>query len=225
MTVLVEILLTSPELPLVELAGSLPSREIGLVQIFPFEDGGDMLTLTVDDESYETFESELPRQRGVTEVTELGATADGWLFKVTLDADASPSRMFEHGKFETALMRSTITTDGWRERKVFLNYDEFNAFRKSCNSENISTKLVTISAEPGRTDEGTQPGLTERQYEALVCAFSRGYYESPRRVSTATIGEDLGISAASVSELLRRAERQLVSQTVDVRSHLNTRTD
>lgn len=48
--------------------------------------------------------------------------------------------------------------------------------------------------------------LTERQLETLRVAYAHGYFDWPRRGSTAEIAEVLGVSAATVSQHLRVAE-------------------
>lgn len=52
--------------------------------------------------------------------------------------------------------------------------------------------------------------LTDRQFEAVLAAVDCGYYESPRRGTVAEVGEQLGCSASTAAELLRRAERSVM---------------
>jgi predicted DNA binding protein len=56
--------------------------------------------------------------------------------------------------------------------------------------------------------------LTDKQYGAISTAFAEGYYDSPRKFSTDDLASELGVSAAAASDLLRRAEKQLISETV-----------
>lgn len=52
--------------------------------------------------------------------------------------------------------------------------------------------------------------LTDRQEEALRTAAQEGYYEVPRRTSLRELAKKLDLSASSVSELLRRAEGEII---------------
>ncbi|MCI4323289.1 MAG: helix-turn-helix domain-containing protein [Thermoplasmata archaeon] len=52
--------------------------------------------------------------------------------------------------------------------------------------------------------------LTERQRTVLVAAFRQGYYELPRSATSQQIGETLQLTAATVAEHLRKAERRLL---------------
>lgn len=53
--------------------------------------------------------------------------------------------------------------------------------------------------------------LTDRQQEVLEIAFEHGYFEVPRKASTADLAEELGLDSSTVSEHLQRAQRNLVA--------------
>jgi len=69
---------------------------------------------------------------------------------------------------------------------------------------------LTRDGEP----ESPGDGLTDRQYEALRTAYELGYFDIPRRASLDDVAEELDITASSVSERLRRAQTQLIQETV-----------
>ncbi|MCU4800150.1 helix-turn-helix domain-containing protein [Halobacteria archaeon HArc-gm2] len=56
--------------------------------------------------------------------------------------------------------------------------------------------------------------LTPEQRDALVTAFSGGYFDVPRRSSTSDIAAALGISANAVSARIRRGTASLVDSTL-----------
>lgn len=224
MAIVAEVLLASPALPLVDLAGSLPSREIDLAHAVRIDDHRSMVMVSVDDRSRDSFETELERHDEIDDATSLGRTADGWVYQVVVDGVSSLYEALDPAQFEGAPMETTITADGWAERKVFSDYEAFGQFRDRCETYDIAVHLRSISAEPADGDSQSQFGLTDRQREALALANSLGYYESPRQVSTAELADELGISAPAASELLRRAEQQLISQALGSAAHLNTRT-
>lgn len=53
--------------------------------------------------------------------------------------------------------------------------------------------------------------LTDRQREVIQTAFDMGYYEVPRKVSTADISAELDLDSSTVAEHLQRAERNLLT--------------
>lgn len=57
----------------------------------------------------------------------------------------------------------------------------------------------------------TLDALTERQREILETAYELGYFDVPRRVSTAEIADEIDLDPSTVAEHLQRAERNLVS--------------
>jgi predicted DNA binding protein len=74
--------------------------------------------------------------------------------------------------------------------------------------------------EIGRYDrrQGTAVGeLTDRQYEAVETATRLGYYDVPRSVSLVEVADELGVAAATASELLRRAESNLMGRLFGAR--------
>jgi predicted DNA binding protein len=56
--------------------------------------------------------------------------------------------------------------------------------------------------------------LTDTQREALVLAYERGYFDSPRESSLEAVAEELGITQQSLSSRLRRGHRRLIENTL-----------
>ena len=65
-------------------------------------------------------------------------------------------------------------------------------------------------------EEGERPGaiLTQRQEEALLEANRLGYYKVPRERRLKEVAEEMGMSSAALSELLRRAEERLIAHYI-----------
>jgi predicted DNA binding protein len=55
-------------------------------------------------------------------------------------------------------------------------------------------------------------GLTDRQFDAVETATRMGYYDVPRSVPLVVVAEELGVAEATASELLRRAEANLMGR-------------
>lgn len=58
------------------------------------------------------------------------------------------------------------------------------------------------------------PGVTDRQYEAVVTALETGYYELPRQGSLEGIASEMGCSIGTASEHLRKAHRNIIERFV-----------
>ncbi|GAB7019027.1 helix-turn-helix domain-containing protein [Halostagnicola bangensis] len=80
-------------------------------------------------------------------------------------------------------------------------------------SEAVSIEIESVGDYHGR-DRRITDRLTARQYRALRTAENVGYYEVPREGSLAEIATELNCSESTASDLLRRAEREIVHALV-----------
>ena len=57
--------------------------------------------------------------------------------------------------------------------------------------------------------------LTDRQQQVLLAAVERGYYATPREATLTDVADHLGVSKATASDVLHRAEGAIVDWFVD----------
>lgn len=81
-------------------------------------------------------------------------------------------------------------------------------------SADIGVEVLEVS-EYDRRHGALTGGLTDRQYRALETASELGYFIVPRAASLATVAEELGVAESTASELLRRAESNVVGRLFD----------
>lgn len=215
MTVTTEFWLRSSALPLVSIPTTLPPDEIECSHALCLEPDARVFHVEIDAE-HDVSEAQLDALEDVVSVASLGERGDKHIFKLTVELDESIAPAFDPERFDGAKMQSTtITSAGWRETKEFKDYETFHDFHTTFEEHGISVELLSITADQVSPEDDM--GLTDRQREALELAVSRGYYESPRRVTAAELAEELDISQPSLSSLLRRGERQLLTASLDVR--------
>ncbi|MFC4542066.1 helix-turn-helix domain-containing protein [Halosolutus amylolyticus] len=79
-----------------------------------------------------------------------------------------------------------------------------------------AVRLESMSIEsPGQSSvEIDTDEITPKQWEALVLAFERGYYDRPRTVELEALADELSISKSAVSQRLRGAEATLIESIV-----------
>ena len=53
--------------------------------------------------------------------------------------------------------------------------------------------------------------MTEKQLRALITAYERGYYHSPREVTTQELAEGASLTRPTYEEHLRKAENKVIS--------------
>jgi len=92
-------------------------------------------------------------------------------------------------------------------------------------SDTIST-YETVGMSPSLRKLGTYKGhdrplgtLTERQRDVLETAYEMGYYDVPRTASSEAIAAEMDLTAATVTEHLQRAERNLLAQHLPAQLH------
>lgn len=115
------------------------------------------------------------------------------------------------GTADAIIERIEVLPDGWRQTGWFATRETFSAF-SSFWRHNAGFRLRRLT----RDGESEPPGdgLTDLQREALRIAYERGYFDIPRRASLDDVAAELDISASSVSERLRRAQTELIEETV-----------
>ena len=58
--------------------------------------------------------------------------------------------------------------------------------------------------------------LTKRQEEVLALALKEGYYETPKRIHLSELAKRLKIAPSSLGEVLKRAEKAVIEQHLDL---------
>lgn len=221
MTVTTEFVLRSSSLPLVSIPNALHPDTIESTHALCLQPDVQIFSVRFDHDDG-ISEEDLSTLDEILEAELVGETADETVYRLTVELEESVSQAFEPDFEGVELEPTTITSEGWRETKVFKDYENFNAFRQSCEDHGISLELLSITPEPASSDDRSSDGLTDRQREALTLAITRGYYESPRQVTAEELAQELGISQPSLSSLLRRGERQLIASSLGSQVQLET---
>jgi len=112
---------------------------------------------------------------------------------------------------DSTIERIRATPTGWIQSGWFADREAFDQFREFWQTNaGFTLRRLTRDGEP----EAPGDGLTDPQREALRIAYEMGYYEIPQSASLDDVAAELGITASSLSERLRRAETHLIETTV-----------
>jgi hypothetical protein len=90
--------------------------------------------------------------------------------------------------------------------RLFMAGENIPGFLQGLHARGVSYKISGISKV------SAERGLTSKQERVLKSALETGYYDYPKRTSTEDLAGSLGISRSTVSEILRRAERRIISE-------------
>lgn len=206
-------------LPLVEVAEAVPEASID-VEIVPTRDGYPPLVCSASDVDADAIERAFASTAFVDEFASIGAAGGTHRYQV-LPAVGMEERLGDHvddvaelrslAAGESVIDRNRVTGSGWVQTGWFADraaFDELSDFWQ--RNAGFELRRLTRDGEP----EPPGDGLTDCQREALRVAYERGYFEVPRRASLEDLAIELGVSASSLSERLRRAQRHLVESTV-----------
>ena len=115
-------------------------------------------------------------------------------------------------KANVVVLSGTGMKDGWRFEVRGESQEAIAEFRDYCQENDIPIAITAIHAMLPIQGEGYE--LTETQREALVLAYERGYFDTPRETSLEEIADELGITQQSLSSRLRRGHRRLIGATL-----------
>lgn len=184
----------------VELERIIPARDVVVPYFWVRE-------TTVDD-----VEAAFADHPGVVDIRLVDSIADQYLLRVewALDYDGVLATLTETG---LALIEAVGTNEQWTFDVRGDERGDVASFQRRCRDLGIPITLTKIHAlTPLDPDAGA--ALTDAQREALTLAYERGYFNTPRDVTMAEIGEELGISQQAVASRLRRGIEQILGDTI-----------
>lgn len=113
---------------------------------------------------------------------------------------------------QATIMEATGTAERWHFQVRAEDRDRLQEFQRIFGQQNIPVRLERMY-NVAEILETSRP-LTEEQRETLLVAFERGYFDQPREVTQAELGEHFGISSQAVAARLQRGIRNLIQQTL-----------
>jgi predicted DNA binding protein len=156
---------------------------------------------------------------GVREIRLVDSVEDEYLLRVEWALDYADVLTVLTAT-EVPLIKATGTSQQWTFEIRGDNRSDVADFQRRCRELGIPITLTELQAlTPVET--ATEVALTDTQQEALVLAYERGYFESPKQVTLEELGEELGISQQAVGSRLQGGIKQVLGSTlsaVEVRS-------
>lgn len=212
---LAEYQISYQRLPLVDVATAVPEMTIQLDVGRPNQAGPPPFVVRATGNAFEALEGEFETAEFVQEFS-LVAQEDpirqyrllpaiGMTEQLAVD---EPAKLRTLATVQSIIERITVTPDGWVQQRWFADREEFATYCAFWRETATSFSLHRLT-EDDRAATPTR-GMTDRQREALVTAHEKGYFEIPRTASIGEIAAELGISASSLSERLRRAQTHLI---------------
>lgn len=208
-----EIKLTHPDLVLTDTIEALPDVSIDLDYQTITPSGDYYLFFEVSDGDYDAFDAAVADDPTVEDSTVIIQSETFRVYRMRLrkvDKLVLP-RASELG---LRVLRGWAEGGGWKASLEVPDLDQLQKFRSYCTDRDIQFSVLRLyrSEENGSGEFG----LTAPQREALVTAYSNGYFDEPRDASLQDVADELGISPSAASGRLRRGISALLGNTVAV---------
>ncbi|QLD89545.1 helix-turn-helix domain-containing protein [Natronomonas salina] len=184
----------------VELERLIPSRDV----VIPY--------FWVRGTEVEDIEAAFTEHPGVKDIQLVDSVQDEYLLRVewSLEYDDVLSVLTET---DIPLIKATGTNKEWTFDIRGDSRSDVAAFHSRCREVGIPVTLTALhDLTPVETE--TEAALTDKQEEALVLAFDRGYFETPREVTMEELGDEFGISQQAVASRLRNGIKHILDDTL-----------
>lgn len=158
-------------------------------------------------------ENALREDPSVAEVERIGHDGTVGEFEVEWDEDFQElidAIVNQHG----ILLEADAAAGTWHLKLKFTYRDAVGEFQTYFSEREYEFELQRIYESTAPKER--EYDLTPAQYEVLVTALEQGYFSIPRDAQIDDLAEELDVSTNAVSQRLRRATRNLTTNTLAV---------
>ncbi|GAB7018493.1 helix-turn-helix domain-containing protein [Halostagnicola bangensis] len=200
-----------PEFPLNAVFETLPDASIELDRVVPTKDAV-VPYFWIYSENISELSADMSGDEGVDEFKVIDELDEQMLVRIDWNLD--------HESVLTAIVNTDVTLlsglgdeENWTFEVRSSDQKKVSEFQTYCHENDVPIKLAQLHAlSPLESDR--EYDLTEGQRNALVLAYSRGYFDSPRDATQDDLADELDISRQAVSSRLQRGLRRLVASTL-----------
>lgn len=122
-------------------------------------------------------------------------------------------RPHDAGGSDVALIEAVGTNRQWTFEIRGDDRRDIAAFQQRCRALDIPITLTKLHALTP-VESAPAAALTDTQEATLRLAYERGYFKTPRDVTMADLGEELGVSQLAVASRLRRGVETILAGTL-----------
>lgn len=214
MSLIAELRLTSPELPLIESLSTVPDMRLQVEQVIAEHPEQPIMFLWASGDDFTAFEDALESDITIHEFVVLEDACERRLYRVQISGRANTVLYPTDLEVGASRLAVSATARGLDARMRFPDRDALCYFRDICNEKGISLSLRGLY-EGNESSARGRYGLSSKQQRTLRRASELGYYQVPRRVGLDELAEDLDISRQAVSERLRRGTDVLIQNAFE----------
>lgn len=200
-----------PEFPLSAVFEELPDASIELDRVVPTKDAI-VPYFWIYSENIDELTIDMENDEGVEKFKVVDELEEQMLVRIDWN--------LEYESILTGIVNTDVTLlsglgnkENWTFEVRSNNQKGISKFQSYCIEKDIPIELTQLHAlSPLKSDR--EYDLTEGQRSALVLAYSRGYFDSPRNATQDDLADELEISRQAVSSRLQRGLRRLVASTL-----------
>ncbi len=218
MSLVIEYRESSPRIKITDVAAAVPEASLRVLRWHRTGENRLRLFLLAEGEGFDTLEGELAAQSNVTEVTVITEEQDARLYQVTLVATVD--HLPRDARVDGVISDVRIEPDGLYVTGYISGRAALFEIREFLAERGIDMQVERLHEAADERSDGV---LTDEQLEALVVAYEMGYFSVPRAATQSDVAAELGISAASLSERLKRGQERLIERHLDERRVVTTR--
>ena len=192
-----------------------PDVEFELERVVPLSGGGPLPLFWVTRGDVDAVEESIRSHPFTRSLRRLTSTDGRTLFEArwNLDRDGFLGALSE---YDIHLLEATGTAEEWNFHLRFADREDLTAFNEQVTERGIPVTLRRLFDPSTITDSSS---LSSDQRRAIALAYSRGYFDVPRRTTITELAEEFDISDSALSQRLRRGLKSLISTSDLEESH------
>ncbi|HET7322874.1 MAG TPA: helix-turn-helix domain-containing protein [Halococcus sp.] len=211
MSTIAEISFPATEFALSETLETVPNLEFETVRVVAHDTDRVLPLVWAQTNDVDALSGALTEDTTVENVKLLADLAEERLYRMDWVANVETvvHALLEH---DGTVLSASGRADGWHLRILFPDRDSLSSTHDFATDNDIPFSLENVfDLNEGR---GSQFALTEHQHEALLVAYTLGYYDIPQSATMDDLAKELGVSTQAVSQRLHRAYRNLVEHAL-----------
>jgi len=201
----------SDQFPLGTVFAQLPDVTVELERLIPAQDVV-IPYFWVRGTEVEDIESAFTEHPGIINIQFIDSVEDEYLLRTEWSREYDDV-LTVLAETEVSLIKAIGTSQQWTFEIRGDNRSDLADFQRRCVELDIPITLTKLHALT-TVETATEAILTDTQQEALVLAYERGYFESPREVTLEGLGEELDISQQAVGSRLRGGIKHILGGTL-----------
>lgn len=209
MSIIAEFVIPTEAVPGGQTLAALPAATIRLERLIP-TDGELHPIFWVTGVEGDRFVDVARNEDGITDIQELVCLDRAVLYMVVWVPEMPVVEGIK--TLRATILDAVGTADRWVFQVRAEERARLQEFLDVFAEQGIPVELKRLSSIT--EDESREAEQTPKQRLTLVAAYELGYYENPKEVSQAEIGDRFDVSGRAVSKRLRRGTKNLIRSTL-----------